>query len=613
VSLATLTPAQPLHERFIPAERARSFSGIRPDWMLVLVLLLPLLLAATGPAGLFFDGPGWIDASVYVGYFLHYSQHLPMFDGYYKISRLPWILPGYLAYHAFGPLVGNYVLQLTILIVSLAALYLTLRQLLDGRSAFVACALLGFYPWFHGNGGWSYHMTITTCYYLLTHLCLVRCTRSAQSFGWALGMGAAFACALHTHLFMAVLAPGLALCHVLLSQGQTWKRRFATWSIAGLGGVAVTLAFCCINRFSGGEFLFFMRQINYTLWLASHGNHWHRPVVSWLPIATWLCLPAATIVACMLTWIVLWRTRGARQPVRIIAGLQVQFLLALAAGCYYEFVKLQTVLDAGFMAAYLIGPMILALGAFFCVMESGLARMKPALLAAVAVLLLIAPLLLAPTAGDWLWKTLWAAVPITQTWGSLSLTGVALVGIISLWVLRRFPVGIVAALAFIGLANGLDLRMHQTTRERLRLSRDCFDFEIEADAFTAAIDPSLHDVKYWFDRKETVATASGPLRLEQVFDSFVATRCWLGNLFGGYQNPTPEEVSLKQLGAFHRIAILSAADDHAGYCGRMERRFGQLGKSLIREASQRFRHGELDVSMTVYGIEAESTPIWTTK
>src|SRR5580704_9248226 len=54
---------------------------------------------------------GFLDPWVNVGYFLHYSD--PEFGaGYYKAARLSWIIPGFIAYHVFQPVVANYVLHM---------------------------------------------------------------------------------------------------------------------------------------------------------------------------------------------------------------------------------------------------------------------------------------------------------------------------------------------------------------------------------------------------------------------------------------------------------------------------------------------------------------------
>ena len=75
------------------------------DRFLLFPLLAPAVLLAAGNDAFGFDPPGYLDSFVYVGYFWHYPEHLWVFDdnSNYKISRLPWILPGYVLHALAGP------------------------------------------------------------------------------------------------------------------------------------------------------------------------------------------------------------------------------------------------------------------------------------------------------------------------------------------------------------------------------------------------------------------------------------------------------------------------------------------------------------------------------
>ena len=79
------------------------------DRFLLFPLLAPALLLAAGNDAFGFDPPGLLDSFVYVGYFWHYPEHLWVFDdnNNYKISRLPWILPGYVLHTLAGPVVAR--------------------------------------------------------------------------------------------------------------------------------------------------------------------------------------------------------------------------------------------------------------------------------------------------------------------------------------------------------------------------------------------------------------------------------------------------------------------------------------------------------------------------
>src|SRR4029078_11350183 len=92
---------------------------------------------------------GFIDPWVNVGYFLHYSD--PEFGaGYYKGARLSWIIPGFIAYHVFQPVVANYVLHMGCLILSVLFLYLTVARLFGKAIAFAIAACFSVFIPIHG-------------------------------------------------------------------------------------------------------------------------------------------------------------------------------------------------------------------------------------------------------------------------------------------------------------------------------------------------------------------------------------------------------------------------------------------------------------------------------
>src|ERR1700749_2399203 len=63
---------------------------------------------------------GGEDNWIYIKYFTVWAnphpELRPVMDQHYKATRLPWIVPGFLAYRLFGPLLATYVLHLLVLI-----------------------------------------------------------------------------------------------------------------------------------------------------------------------------------------------------------------------------------------------------------------------------------------------------------------------------------------------------------------------------------------------------------------------------------------------------------------------------------------------------------------
>jgi hypothetical protein len=563
-----------------------------PDLKIGYALLLPVLLACAAAPGFLYDPPGFLDSNVYVGYFLHHTEHLSLFEPYYKVSRLPWVFPGVAAYAALGPVAASYVLPLATLAFGLICLYLLLRDALDARTALFGVALLGTCRWFHGVGGWNYHMTATTCYYLLTVLCLVRAATGSRPRLWYFLAGAALSLTVHTHLFMAAFAPGLVV-HYLLTRrpaGPWWKAVPRDTLLAAAGIVASTALLGAINKATGGRFQFYMPQIRYTLSLARGGNHWFVPASAWLPAAAFLVPPAVALVACPVTWL-LGRPGGGEQGrarLLTIAGFQAQFVLAALVCCYYQFVKKQTILDHDYMAVCVLGPTILALCGFVYAVRDSWAHWGPHRVFAVTLALLAVPLLVSQHRGV---VPMWVA-PIVLP----GLLGVA--AALALLLARKTAWAFTAGVALLGLSNAC-----APWGQAGELYRDCFLFSIQADRFATRLDPTLVDIKYWYDTQETVETSAGTRLTCGYFDNFVSTRGWGGNLFGGPPPPAIPDIEAKHVGDFHRVAVLATTDHKEDYGQRMTERFAALGMPLSREAEQEFRNGQLAFSIVVYRID----------
>ena len=150
------------------------------DRFLLFPLLAPAVLLAAGNDAFGFDPPGYLDSFVYVGYFWHYPEHLWVFDdnSNYKISRLPWILPGYVLHALAGPIGASYVLAYCTLALGAVALFLLVKECLDDRgSAAIVSVAWACCTWAHGNGGWNYQVLIASGYYLMTCWLVVRAAR----------------------------------------------------------------------------------------------------------------------------------------------------------------------------------------------------------------------------------------------------------------------------------------------------------------------------------------------------------------------------------------------------------------------------------------------------
>jgi hypothetical protein len=577
-----------------PAGPARRLLPRLGDCTWGYALLVPVLLACLAPADYFFDAPACLDSNMYVGYFLHYPDHLPLMDGYYKVSRLPWVLPGVACYRAFGAFRGSYVLALATMAFGLICLYVLLRHTLDQHTALVGVALLGTCRLFHGVGGWNYHMGMATDYYLLTVLCLVRAPASARAWRWYFLAGVALSLVVFTHLSMAMLAPGLAVQYVLSCRAA--GRKLSTYdALAGGAGVlAATALLAVVSASTGGDFRFFIPQMTYTLWLAGHGNPWYQPLSAWLPAAHWLALPAAALLACPLIWPLIGRGAAGpgRSQVLVVAGFQAQLVLGVIACCYSQFVKHQTVLDNPYQAASLLGPGVLALSGLFYGVRQGWGAWTARRAFAVALATLGLPLLVASH---------WSAVPPALVAPGVLPAAVAVAGVLCTLGGRKSTAVLAAGLALFGLSNAAQSPW-TVPENAARLNCEGFQFVLDAEPFASGLDPTLQDIKYWYDRDEMLTTPAGAVHTHRYFDSFVATRLWLGNLLGGSPVPPIRNLEAKHLGTSGRVAVLSKTRNKEDYCRRLAARFAELGLPLRREAERDFRHGRLEFSMVVFTV-----------
>src|SRR5688500_8214950 len=79
---------------------------------LAAIVGIPLVFLAVTRGDWLLDAGG-VDNWVYIKYFHVWANpHRELreaMDAHYKATRVPWILPGFLAYRAFGPVAGTYV------------------------------------------------------------------------------------------------------------------------------------------------------------------------------------------------------------------------------------------------------------------------------------------------------------------------------------------------------------------------------------------------------------------------------------------------------------------------------------------------------------------------
>lgn len=328
------------------------------DKDLFVILALPLLVLTVNDEWIF--NADFIDSWVYFGYFLNLPDHLRTFAGTYYGSRLSWILPGYLAYQLFPPLIANYVLHLGFYYLAVISLYLTLKYTLGHRSALLTAILMGYYPNFWWAVGWDYVDGAGLAYFLLTML-LLTC---AVKFSWwrtALYVGGlSFAALIHSNIFWVVFFPVFGLYYLLAN--HKYRRNPQHWSllIFALGFIGLTVLLGAINYIFTQDFLFFWPSVSFSLKSIREPNPWKAPSYAWLRTATWLVFPVFTLMASLAFFL--------RQRILLSVSLisfDRLFLLTyiLIASILLAFeLRGNPVLQHQYYASYLIPGMFLAIG-----------------------------------------------------------------------------------------------------------------------------------------------------------------------------------------------------------------------------------------------------------
>ena len=586
------------------------FSGI--DRWLLLPLLIPAALLLAGNSSFGFDPPGFLDSFVYVGYFWHYPEHLWVFDdnSNYKISRLPWILPGYIAHLLAGTTGAAYLLAYFPLALGAVAIYLLIRDGLHDRTAAgVVSVAWACCTWAHGIGGWSYHMLAAAAYYMMACWLAVRVARQPSTLAAVLA-GVFLASAIHTHLFLVVFTPFVSLLYwaaLPQSPAPPLARSVRAALLAAGGGAALTLILASVNRATGGDWLFFLPQIEHSWTLSQPGNdRWWLGLTDWIPSARHLIIPVLLMIASLP--VLALRPRGPDR--RLAIALAASAWMAFAVMCFFQFVRRMTMLDYSYMSFPLYLHAFPAIGAMLAAASVGARSRRPAIATATASVVMLGTLLfLMPgPLSHWL-SAASAAIGLRQAPPIaapllLGLAGAAITSAIKPSA-RYVTFAVWFSLVNVWVApspESYGIGTPGYRRAMLSLFRD-------ADRFTTELDPTLIGIKYWWS-VEQVATSTGTVSLAQVFDSFVATRGWLANLFARRSPGLPiEDLTAAHLDRGECVGVLSSVEGQARLREQMESHFAALGRPLHQVAARRFEQPALSFAITILKPSGPPAPV----
>ena len=335
----------------------------------LLLAAIPIALSAINSSWLY-TPLSWLDPWYNVAYFLHYDD--PAFlNSYYKSSRLSWIIPGFVAYKIFQPIVANYILHMGCLVVSVLFFYLTVIRLFGPTIAFATAACLAVFIPFHGSGGWDYQNAAGGAYYIVSILLSDRLYLFSEYSEpcWSCRaqlMPPQFMPSWASLMRLPILAAQfLVLYYHQVGKLPSWRAILlvSLWFVAGV--MILTVALGLVNVALGRDFLFFWPLIELVFSFVHDSQnqaHW------WLPWSTvWYLDPAtfsyytrfilAVLVACLAS---VFGAMVRRRFCFVALSLQVQYIFIVVLWIAWQTVG-QTALQPEYFAYPIYPVMFFAL------------------------------------------------------------------------------------------------------------------------------------------------------------------------------------------------------------------------------------------------------------
>jgi hypothetical protein len=365
---------------------------------IIILLLTPVFLCLVIPDWIFNPTVG-IDPYVYLGFFRNFSRHVVAFGATYYATRLPFIIPGYICYKIFPPLVANYVLHLGFYYLALFSLYFTLRIAIGRRTALLTAILLGFYPYFLAAVGWDYIDGAGIAYSLLTILLLTLAVKKTQMVqlpnlkqgispvlskkcGFLLFLaGMSLAAMIYTNTFLFIMIPSLAIYYFIM-RPLSWRLLLKSVLIAGSAVILVTILCGIVNIAAGGNFLFFIPSAYISGYLLTQSSPWLASGYSWLLQVPFMIFPCFIFLTSLIfVTISLIRVKSNLLKTDVILNIARNNIFSL---CYLlNFILMlmvqllgKPVFQLQYYASYLLPAAFLAAGAQLAVPLSRLSKSR---------------------------------------------------------------------------------------------------------------------------------------------------------------------------------------------------------------------------------------------
>jgi hypothetical protein len=333
-------------------------------WVWIAVSGGAILFLLLGPFSNY-GAAGFLDPWFYIGYFTNFSYLLRHVGDTYYVSRLPWILPGLLAFRLAPPEAASVALHTVIVTVSAGSLYWAVRWHYGRWCGILAAAVLAASPQFMATVGWAYPDGPAIAYGFAA---LAFAMRPHGSRAHNTILMAVFL-ALSGLTNMAAAPMILSIAAVPLYRQRRDRRELLREALRiGAGAGATVLIFCPVSQILFGRWTYFYWQVHQAIHIAGSLASMYGTGPGFLPSAPRLFAP----VLLLLLGPLLWRAKRLRPAARE-AWLSLLFCAVLYA--FQEFVLKGAALRVHYQSSYMIVPMFFCGGAFLGELCNGSTRL----------------------------------------------------------------------------------------------------------------------------------------------------------------------------------------------------------------------------------------------
>jgi hypothetical protein len=337
----------------VRAEQARIQSGVwgtrrvadvaRVHSIALDAAVLVVLTAATAAVYVWTKAPlynpfGTIDPWLYTALWTNFDQIYESFPRTYYISRVPWIVPGYVLNGIFDARTAALVLHTTFFLGGGVLFYVLCRRWLGVPAAAIGyVALIGSQMYFAAHR-WDYQEGGVLTYMIGAYAFSLVRTRSHALRPASLALGGFFAAAMvTTRIIDVVYLVGLPLLYAAVSADTPWAdrlRQFALDIVAFVvGAAALLVAGGLFAKSHGEEFLFFMPQVRVVR--QTSGEYNQIPVDAWLPLSPYFWVPLFVVLFAAVVLAVGPRSDGLAR--RVLAGATLWLALLYAGFSAWQF------------------------------------------------------------------------------------------------------------------------------------------------------------------------------------------------------------------------------------------------------------------------------------